>query len=158
MSDSPSGLQALAGKRVLICEDEGITIMQLSRAVAHAGLVVAGIAPTGPKALEFALRERPDIILLDIRIPEMDGLELVRRIVREYSACVITLVAQAGEVAEAESAGSSASVIKPADSEELLRVLPACAQRFSHAVVREPDPITPLTRPRPVEQTSTTRS
>ncbi len=151
MQESPTGLEALAGKRVLICEDEGITIMQLTRAVAHAGLVVAGIASTGQQALEIALRERPDIVLLDIWIPGMDGLELVRQIVREYPACVITLVAQTSEVAEAASAGSSASVVKPADTEELLRVLPACAQRFSHAVVRDPDTAAPSNGSAPAE-------
>src|SRR5438067_1183761 len=52
-------LSGLAGKRVLICEDEGITIMQLSRAVTFAGLTVVAITASAKEAVEIALRDRP---------------------------------------------------------------------------------------------------
>ena len=140
MRQPPAEIPALVGKRVLICENEGITIMQLSRAVSRLGLTVVGIAATAVHALELAIHDRPEVIFLDIRIPGSDGLQLIREILTHYPACIIALVASSQEAREAAEAGCSAAVIKPADSSELLRTLPACVERFEFAVVHEPAP------------------
>lgn len=141
MQNLPSEIQALAGRRVLICEDEGITIMQLTRAMAYAGLTVAGIAADGESALELALRERPDIVLMDLGIPGSDCFGIIRRMVDDFHPCVIVLAAHIEESVDAEEAGARASVIKPADTSELLRALRSCAGMFTHAVVRSAEPL-----------------
>ena len=57
----------LLGKRVVICEDEGITVLQLERALTRAGLCVVGKSGNGQDAVDIVLREKPDIVLMDCR-------------------------------------------------------------------------------------------
>jgi two-component system nitrogen regulation response regulator GlnG len=133
-------IAALASQRVLICEDEGITIMQLKRAVAVAGLVLIGISSSAAGALEVALRDRPEVILYDIRLPGLDGMEVVRQLVEAYQPCIIAMVAQSDEAAAALSAGAAASIMKPADTADLLNALPECVKRYTHAVVNDSQP------------------
>src|SRR5581483_6962366 len=83
----------LAGKRVVIVEDEGITVMQLRRMLVRAGMLVVGTAGNGKEGIETVLRERPDIVLMDIKMPVMDGLEAARRILETYPVCILMLTA-----------------------------------------------------------------
>jgi len=83
----------LAGKRVVICEDETVIQMQLNRALTRAGLAVVGTAVNGEEAVEVTLRERPDLVLMDILMPVLDGLEATRRILQTYPVCIIVLTA-----------------------------------------------------------------
>src|SRR5438552_3254177 len=71
VSTSLEGAPSLEGKRVVICEDEAVTQMQLRRALSRAGLDIVGIATNGKEAVDTTLRERPDIVLMDIRMPVM---------------------------------------------------------------------------------------
>ena len=114
--------------------------MQLTRAVAHAGLLLIGVSSSAAGALEIALRDRPEVVLYDIRLPGMDGIEVIRRITELYAPCIIAMVAQADEAAAAANAGAAASVIKPADTADILNALPECVRRFSHAVVNHAQP------------------
>ena len=112
----------LEGKRVVICEDEGVTQMQLRRALTRAGLDVVGAATNGQQGVEIALRERPDIVLMDIQMPVMDGLEAARRILEEFSLCVIVLTAFSDPafLEKAQELGVSGYIIKPVTSDTLL--------------------------------------
>ena len=113
---------SLEGKRIVICEDEGVTQLQLRRALTRAGLNVIGVAINGRQGLEIALRERPDIILMDIHMPIMDGLEAARRILETYSVCVVMLTAFSDEeyLSKAQAIGTSGYIIKPVTSDTLL--------------------------------------
>ncbi len=113
----------LSGKRVIVVEDEGVTQMQLRRLLALAGLVVAGTAGSGPEGVDLALRERPDLVLMDIRMPgEYDGLEAARRILAEQSVCVVMLTAFSEEAyrERAKEIGASGYVLKPVSHMTLL--------------------------------------
>src|SRR5689334_10896137 len=113
--------EELQGKRVVVVEDEGITQMQLRMALRKAGLQVVGAAGTGPAGVEVALREHPDIILMDINMPgQFDGLEAARRILSQYPACIVMLTAYSEFRSMAEEIGACGYVTKPLDDSMLL--------------------------------------
>lgn len=86
-------LPSLAGKRVLVCDDEGIILNTIARTISRAGLQVVGMVNNGQDAVEIAMRERPDLILLDLRMPGLTGLEAAQRILSVYSPCVVLITA-----------------------------------------------------------------
>lgn len=122
----------LTGKRVVICEDEGITQIQLIRVLKRAGLVVAGAANNGRTGVELVLREKPDLVMMDIRMPVMDGLEATRRILAEYAVCVVMLTAFADdEVREqGRQAGSRGFLLKPVTGPSLIAAPTASSSRI----------------------------
>lgn len=137
----PSGLpapegnnpsEALAGKRVVIVEDEGITQMQLRHILSHAGLNVVGSARDGRQGVETVLRERPDLVLMDIRMPVMDGLEATRQILDVYRVCVVILTAFSDEEywEAATGMGVCGYVLKPVHAEGLLPKLASVFQLY----------------------------
>ncbi len=111
----------LRGKQVVIVEDEGVTQMQLRTILTRAGMVVAGSARTGEEGLDLVLRERPDIVLMDIKMPgPYDGLEAARRILAQFRTCVVMLTAYEEHREEAQALGSCGYVVKPMNSASLL--------------------------------------
>jgi two-component system, response regulator PdtaR len=134
---SPSGnlSSLLAGKRVVIVEDEGITQMHLRRILKNAGLTVLTSAVNGEMGVETVLRERPDLVLMDIKMPVMDGLEASERILAEYSVCIVVLTAFSEEEyrQRAQELGTSGYVLKPIITETLLPALEAAYHKFHHS-------------------------
>lgn len=115
----------LAGKRVIICEDEAITQMQLYRALTRAGMAVVGTATNGRSAIEAAERHEPDIVLMDIQMPVMDGLEAAQRILEVMPVCITMLTAYGDDrnMEMAHAIGASGYLLKPIDSEMLAPAL-----------------------------------
>ncbi len=122
----------LSGKRIVIVEDEGITQLQLSRVLRFEGLEVVGIASDGQEAIELVLATRPDLVLMDIQMPVMDGLEASERILAQYRVCIVMLTAFSDEefVERAKGIGTSGYVLKPITAETLLPQLQAAFQKF----------------------------
>ncbi len=106
---------SLEGKRVVVCEDEGITQMQLRRILTQAGLIVVGVARNGRNAVETVLREGPDLVLMYIQMPEMDGLKAVRQIMTSRRVCVVMLTAYVTVEyqSRARALGASGYMVKP---------------------------------------------
>jgi len=125
---------SLQGKRVIICEDEGISQMQLKRALSISGMDVVGTARNGRDGVELALKERPSLILMDIRMPVMDGLEASRLILKHYQPCIVMLTAFSDSEyrQEAFEIGTAGYVVKPVTGETLLPQLEA-AWRTHHS-------------------------
>jgi CheY-like chemotaxis protein len=88
---------SLRGKRVVVCEDEGVTQMQLGRIFARAGMIKVGEASSGEEAVAVILRERPDIVLMDIGLDGMDGWQASRAIFATYTPCILMLTGQPPE-------------------------------------------------------------
>lgn len=122
----------LAGKRVVICEDEAVTQLQLRRALIRAGLEIVGVASNGREAVDTTLRERPDIVLMDIRMPIMDGMAAARQILNCYPVCIVMLTAFSddGYQEQARDLGVSGYIIKPITSDVLVPMLVEALQAF----------------------------
>lgn len=99
--------------------------MQLRRTLSRAGLIVVGAAINGREGVDLTLRERPDIVLMDIRMPVMDGLEASRLILETMAVCIVLLTAYSDPEyqQQALSYGVSGYVIKPITSDLLLPLL-----------------------------------
>ena len=107
--------------RVLIADDDGLTLMVLRKILVAMGHTVVGEAGDGQQAVALAREAGPDLIILDIRMPKMDGLEAARQIQDLCPTPIIVLSAhsEAGLGIEAVGAGVNAYLVKPFTSEQL---------------------------------------
>ncbi|HWW95791.1 MAG TPA: response regulator transcription factor [Vicinamibacteria bacterium] len=115
--------------RVLICEDHALFREGL-RAILrdHTHIEIVGDATTGREAVEKAKRQRPDVVLMDLEMPEMSGLEATRRIVQAdpgVKVLVLTLYDDEEVVARCLDAGAAGYVLKDGPSDQLLQAMEA---------------------------------
>lgn len=108
--------------RILIVEDEAIVAMDIESRLAALGYVFAGRASSGARALALVEAERPDLVLMDIRLQgEMDGIEAAREIHQRFQLPVIFLTAYSEETTleRAKLAEPFGYILKPFDDREL---------------------------------------
>lgn len=129
MSENPSGTPPL---KALICEDEGMIVMQLRNALRVAGYDVAAEATDGLEAVRLARESKPDFILMDIKMPNMDGITAAREILAERRVPIIMLTAFGDEhsVHEAMETGACAYLVKPVTKEQLIPAVQAGMAQF----------------------------
>jgi response regulator NasT len=107
---------------VLVVEDDPVIAMGLEQKLIELGYGVAGRARTGNKAVELVLREPPDAILLDLKLPDLDGIEVARRISAggiHVPVVVITAHEDPHLVEQAISVGVAAYLLKPVSRAQL---------------------------------------
>ncbi len=122
---------ALSGKRAVIVEDGALTAMSLGQALAGAGLTVTGTAWSGAEAVPVILRDRPEIIILDINLRgSMNGIEVLRQVLGEYDACVVIVSAYPEYEEAAMKAGACGYVLKPVTGTALLHKLTQGWEKF----------------------------
>jgi two-component system response regulator AlgR len=123
--------------KALVVDDEPLARERLAALIGEiAGVEVAGEATNGVEALEAAARLKPDVVLLDIRMPVMDGLEVARHLdAIESPPAVIFCTAYQDHALEAFEANAVDYLVKPIRAERLGAAL-AKAQRLSGTVVR----------------------
>ena len=101
--------------RVLVAEDETIIRMDLCGVLARHGFNVVAEAANGAQAVDLARREQPDLAVLDLRMPELDGIEAARRIYAERPLPIVMLTAfsDRANVERAIDAGVFSYLVKP---------------------------------------------
>jgi response regulator NasT len=119
--------------RILIADDESIIRMNLREMLSQQGYDVIAEASTGAMAVELARKTRPDLILLDIKMPDMDGLDAAKIIFDERIAPVVLLTAYSDEelIVKAKAAGVCGYLVKPLRDTELSPVIEIALARFS---------------------------
>ncbi len=118
--------------RVVIAEDEAIIRLDLRETLEEEGYEVVGETGRGDKAVELARELRPDLAILDIKMPHMDGLEAAKIISGERICGVLMLTAfsQREVVEEARDAGALAYLVKPYQKSDLIPAIEVAIGRF----------------------------
>ena len=104
------------GRRVLICDDAIFMRTMLADILKQAGFEVIGEADTGAKAVDRYRELKPDLVTMDIVMPDMGGIDAVRAIVKEDPSAKILMCSAMGQqalVVEAIQAGAKDFVVKP---------------------------------------------
>jgi AmiR/NasT family two-component response regulator len=118
--------------RIVIAEDEPLVALALQAIVESQGYEVVGIAGTGREALTLARDKAPDVILMDIQMPEMDGVQATRSLMEQCPQCVVVISGngQARMIESAEAAGAMDYVLKPVLPNQVKAVVDAARKRF----------------------------
>ncbi len=129
--------------KVLIADDEALLRLDLREMLEEAGHTVIGEAENGKVAVHIAEQERPDLVIMDVKMPEMDGLEAAKIIGDAKLAPVLLLTAysQREIVQEATNSGVFAYLVKPIREEELFIAISrfAAFQRLNAALDKAKD-------------------
>jgi two-component system, response regulator PdtaR len=119
--------------RVIIADDESLIRMDLREMLTNLGYLVVGEVADGKSAVNQARELRPDVVIMDIRMPDMDGIEAARVLTEERIAPVVLLSAysQRELVQRAREAGVVAYLVKPYREEELSPAIEVALARFA---------------------------
>jgi response regulator NasT len=122
----------LVAKRVVIAEDEAIVRLDLREILQEEGFEVVGETGRGDEAVELVAAHHPDLVLLDIKMPGMDGLQAAESISQTGGTAILFLTAfsQRDLVERARDAGAIAYLVKPFKRDELLPAIAVALSRF----------------------------
>ena len=125
--------------RVLVAEDEALIRMDLVEMLEEEGYSVVGEAGDGASAVRLATELRPDLVILDVKMPVLDGLSAAEQVVEARIAPVVILTAfsQRDLVERAREAGVMAYLVKPFQRKDLLPAIEMAVSRFSELVALE---------------------
>ncbi len=120
-------------RRVVIADDESIIRLDLGEMLANLGYEVVGEGSDGSIAVELAHRLRPDLVIMDIKMPGMDGIAAAQELTRSRIAPVLLLTAYSEQhlVERAKEAGVIAYLVKPFREAELLPSIEIALARFA---------------------------
>lgn len=124
--------QNAAPIRVLVAEDEAIIRMDLCEMLEEEGFEIVGEASDGHEAVELAREFKPDLAILDIKMPGMSGIRAAEIITRERIGAVLILTAfsQRDLAADAAQAGAMAYLVKPFQKTDLLPAIEIAMERY----------------------------
>jgi two-component system, response regulator PdtaR len=122
-----------SGLRVLVVEDEALIRLDLTEMLTEEGYVVAGEAGDGEQAVELARELHPDLVIMDVKMPKVDGIAAAASIVEERIAPVVMLTAfsQRELIEQARDAGAMAYLVKPFARHELVPAIELAVSRFA---------------------------
>ena len=126
-------------RRVLIAEDEALIRLDLKEMLEEEGYDVVGEAGDGEEAVALANRLHPDLVILDVKMPKLDGIAAAERIAGDRVAPVVILTAfsQRDLVERAREAGAMAYLVKPFQKKDLVPTIEMATSRFAEIVALE---------------------
>lgn len=125
--------------RVLVVEDEAIIRLDLTEMLVEEGYEVVGEAENGEVAVEKARELKPDLVIMDVKMPVRNGLDAAQDIARERIAPVVMLTAfgQREFVEKAREAGAMAYLVKPFTKADLMPAIEIAISRFAEVAALE---------------------
>ncbi|MBO9520401.1 MAG: response regulator [Nocardioidaceae bacterium] len=135
MTESPASPQ----RRVLIAEDEALIRLDLAEMLAEEGFEVVAAVEDGAQAVAKAEELRPDLVILDVKMPVLDGIAAAERIASQRIAPVVMLTAfsQRDLVERARDAGAMAYLVKPFGKSDLTPAIEMAVSRFAELQLLE---------------------
>jgi response regulator NasT len=126
-------------RRVVIAEDEALIRLDLAEMLGEEGYDVVGQAADGERAIELAEELRPDLVVLDVKMPKLDGISAAQRIAEKRIAPVVILTAfsQRELVERARDAGAMAYLVKPFTKNDLVPAVEMAVSRFAELQMLE---------------------
>jgi AmiR/NasT family two-component response regulator len=120
-------------RRVVIAEDEALIRLDLAEMLGEEGYDVVGQAADGEAAVALTETHRPDLVVLDVKMPKLDGISAAARIAEHRIAPVVILTAfsQRELVERARDAGAMAYLVKPFNKSDLLPAIELAVSRFA---------------------------
>jgi response regulator NasT len=139
MTGPTSGANPHPAPRILIAEDEALIRLDLAEMLRHEGYDVIGEASDGQEAVDLAERLRPDLVIMDIKMPRRDGIDAASAIAAEHIAPILVLTAfsQRDLVERARDAGAMAYLVKPFSVTDLIPAIELAISRFSEVKALE---------------------
>jgi response regulator NasT len=118
--------------RVVVAEDEALIRLDLVEMLTEAGYEVVGQAGDGEAAIVITEKEKPDLVVMDVKMPKLDGISAAERIANQRIAPVVILTAfsQRDLVERARDAGAMAYLTKPFTIEDLMPAIELAVSRF----------------------------
>lgn len=131
--------ESASSRRVVVAEDEALIRMDIVEVLTEAGFDVVGQAADGEAAVSLVRELLPDLVVMDITMPKLDGLSAAEMIGKERLAPVVMLTAfaQPEFVARASEAGAIAYVVKPFTPERLLPQIEVALARYQEILAVE---------------------
>ena len=128
-----------APRRVLLAEDEALIRLDLKEMLEEEGFEVVGEVGDGESAVRLAHELRPDVVILDVKMPVLDGISAAEQVVAARLAPVVILTAfsQRDLVERAREAGAMAYLVKPFEKKDLVPAIEMAVSRFAEIVALE---------------------
>jgi response regulator NasT len=132
MTGSTINVDASTPRRVLIAEDEALIRMDLAEMLREEGYEIVGEAGDGQAAVELAEQLKPDLVIMDVKMPRRDGINAAAEIASARIAPIVVLTAfsQYELVERARDAGAMAYLVKPFTASDLIPAIELAMSRF----------------------------
>jgi two-component system, response regulator PdtaR len=139
MTSDSANADAPPARRVLIAEDEALIRLDLAEMLREEGYDVVGEAGDGQEAVDLALSLRPDLVIMDVKMPRRDGIDAAAEIAEKRIAPIVVLTAfsQRDLVEKARDAGAMAYLVKPFSISDLIPAIELAVSRFGEFAALE---------------------
>jgi len=129
MTSSRAASSEVKGARIVVAEDEAIIRMDLVEMLTEAGYQVVGQASNGQEAIDLVKENKPDLAILDVKMPVLDGISAAEEIIHIAPVLMLTAFSQKELVERARDAGVMAYVVKPFSVTDLIPAMEIAMSR-----------------------------